>query len=310
MGEGTHVSGSDIEIRALDPDRDATDVVELIHEVFPATTTTVESWRQQLTSIPERARHASWAAVVGGTVVGRAEATLGWFSGSGTAWAGVSVRKSFRRRGIGGRLWDLAAAHLDELAPSRVLTMFTEDPAAVRFARARGFEEARAESLSCVDPRTIDLSPLASAEVELVPLGDLDPREVYEVDVATTSDVPTTDELTDIRYEEWLDTIWRRPTITLEGSFAALDDGRVVCITMLAANLEIGRAFNEYTGTLRSHRGRGFALLVKLASLRWASANGITAVWTTNDETNAPMLAVNRRLGYEPRLRRVEYIRE
>jgi GNAT superfamily N-acetyltransferase len=302
---------TEVEIRALDPDRDAQDVVELIHEVFPATTTTVESWRQQFTSVPERARHAAWAAVVGGTVVGRAEASLGWFSGTRTAWTGVSVREAFRRRGIGGRLWDLAAAHLDELAPNRVLTMFTEDPAAVRFARARGFEEARAESLACVDPRTIDLSPLASSEVELVPLGEVDPHEVYEVDVATTSDVPMTDELTDIRYEEWLDTIWRRPTITLDGSFAALDEGRrVVCITMLAANLEVGRAFNEYTGTLQSHRGRGLALLVKLASLRWASASGITAVWTTNDETNAPMLAVNRRLGYEPRLRRVEYLRQ
>jgi GNAT superfamily N-acetyltransferase len=308
MGEGRRVS--EVEIRALDPNRDAPDVVELVHEVFPATTTTVESWRQQFTSVPERACRAGWAAVVDGKLVGRAEASLNWFSESRTAFTGVSVRGAFRRRGIGGRLWDLAAAHLDGLAPSRVLTMFTEDPAAVRFARARGFEEARAESLSSVDPRTIDLSPLASAELELMPLGDLDPHDVYDVDVATTSDVPMTDELTDIRYEEWLDTIWRRPTITLEGSFAALDDGRVVCITMLAANLEIGRAFNEYTGTLRSHRGRGLALLVKLASLRWAVANGITAVWTTNDERNAPMLAVNRRLGYEPRLRRVEYLRK
>src|SRR5262249_43707226 len=130
-----------------------------------------------------------------------------------------------------------------------------------------------------------------------------------EVDVLTTPDVPTSDELTDIRYEEWLDTIWRRPTMALDGSVAALDDGRVVCITMLAANRHVGRAFNQYTPPLRSHRGRGLALLVKLASLRWAAANGIAAVWTTNDETNAPMLAVNRRLGYEPRSRRLEYVR-
>ena len=38
---------TDVEIRAIDPDRDAQDAVELVHEVFPATTTTVESWRQQ-----------------------------------------------------------------------------------------------------------------------------------------------------------------------------------------------------------------------------------------------------------------------
>jgi GNAT superfamily N-acetyltransferase len=301
---------SDVEIRAIDPDRDAQDAVELVHEVFPATTTTVESWRQQLASVPERARHAGWAAVVDGKLVARAEASLNWFSETRTAFAGVSVREAFRRQGIGSRLWELAAAHLDELAPSRVLTHFTESPEAVRFARARGFAEARADSLSCVDPRAVDFAPLESADTQLVPLRDVDPHTVYEVDVATTPDVPMTDELTDIRYEEWLDTIWRRPTMTHDGSFAAIDDGNVVSITILAANLEVRRAFNEYTATLRSHRGRGLALLVKLAALHWASTNGITAVWTTNDETNAPMLAVNRRLGYEPRLRRVEYLRE
>ena len=49
---------------------------------------------------------------------------------------------------------------------------------------------------------------------------------------------------------------------------------------------------------------------MKRASLRWAAENGIRAVWTTNDETNAAMLAINRRLGYVSRMRRVEYLRE
>jgi RimJ/RimL family protein N-acetyltransferase len=78
---------------------------------------------------------------------------------------------------------------------------------------------------------------------------------------------------------------------------------------MLSADLETGRGYNEYTGTLPSHRGRGLARSVKLASLRWAAAQGLTAVWTTNDETNAPMLAINDRLGYRPSARRVEYQR-
>jgi len=43
---------------------------------------------------------------------------------------------------------------------------------------------------------------------------------------------------------------------------------------------------------------------------RWAAEHGITQLVTTNDETNAPMLAVNERLGYTSSLRRVEYLRE
>ena len=297
-------------IRPLDPEADAPAIVELIHEIFPSGVTTVESWRQLEASVPTRARRAAWVAVVDDAVVAWAQASLNWFSNSNTVFAGVSVREGFRRRGIGSRMWKLAEEHVRQLAPTRVLSMFVETPEGVAFARARGFAEVRAETLARVDPRRVDVASLDDARIELVPLRELSPEAVYEIDMITTRDVPMTDRVDEMRYEDWLNFIWRRPTLTLDGSFAAIDDGRPVAITMLTANLEKGRAFNEYTGTLPSHRGRGLARLVKLAALRWASENGVTSVWTTNDETNAPMLAVNRRLGYEPRLRRVEYLRE
>jgi GNAT superfamily N-acetyltransferase len=297
-------------IRPLDPVADAPGVVEIIDEVFPSGVTTIDSWRQQHASIPPRARLAGWVAIADGAVVARAEACLSWFTESGSAFAGVSVRRGFRGRGIGSTLWELVQQHLDELTPSRVLSMFVETPEGVAFAQARGFTEERAETLSCVDPRTVDVLPLSSTSAQLVPLRELPPEDVYEVDMITTADVPMTDAVTDLPFDEWLESTWRRPTLTLDGSFAAIEDGRIVCITMLAANVERGRAFTEFTATLREYRRRRLAEQVKRASLRWAADNGIRGAWTTNDETNGPMLALNCRLGYLPRLRRVEYLRE
>ena len=49
-----------------------------------------------------------------------------------------------------------------------------------------------------------------------------------------------------------------------------------------------------------AHRGRGLGLLMKHHSLAAAAELGITRVVTQNDDTNAPMLAINRHLGYEP----------
>ncbi|HEX7311236.1 MAG TPA: GNAT family N-acetyltransferase [Gaiellaceae bacterium] len=296
-------------IRPLNPGTDAAGVVELIHEVFPAGTTTPESWLQQHASIPERARHADWVAIVDGTVAARAEAGLKWFSDTGSAFVGVSVHPAFRRRGIGGDLWATVRQHLETLAPRRAFTMFMETPEGVAFARARGFAEVRAETLSCVDPRRVD-EGLDAGSTRLVPFRDVSAEEVYDVDMLTTPDVPMSEAVTDLPFDEWLDTIWRRPTITLDGSFAAIEDDRVVSITMLAANIERRRAFVEYTATLREYRRRGLAEKVKRASLRWAAESGIAAVWTTNDETNAAMLAINERLGYLPRMRRVEYVRD
>jgi GNAT superfamily N-acetyltransferase len=296
-------------IRPLDRDRDAAGVVDLIHEVFPAGTTTVESWLQREAAVPPRARNASWVAIVAGAVAGRGEATLKWWSASGAAFAGVNVAVAFRRQGIGARLWEQVEQHLEQLGSSRVTTMFVENPAGVEFARARGFAEERAEELSCVDPTTVAPAP-ADDVCRVVPLREVDPEDVYEVDVDTTEDVPATDAVDRMPYDEWLETYWRRPTITLDGSFGAIVDDRLVGFTLIAANVARGRAFTEYTATLAEYRNRRVAERVKRASLAWAAAAGIRAAWTTNDETNAAMIAVNLRLGYTPRLRRVEYLRE
>jgi len=297
-----------VEIRPVDPERDAASVVDVIHEVFPSTIT-VEGWLQEHARIPPRARNQAWVAVVDDEVAALAQASLNAWSDTRTAFARINVRRAFRRNGIGTALAQHVGEHLQALQPSRVLTMFVETPEGAAFAHRHGFEEVRAEALSCVDPHVVDDSPVDEADVDVVPLRALQPKDVYEVDMITTADVPMTDQVDNMPFEEWMELIWRRPAMRLDGSFAALDDGRAISIAMLAANLDKRRAFNEYTGTLPSHRGRGLATLVKLASLRWARDNGITEVWTTNDETNAPMLAVNKRLGYETRLRRVEYLR-
>ena len=119
--------------------------------------------------------------------------------------------------------------------------------------------------------------------------------------------MPAFERVAEIVYEEWLDFVWDNPLFTREGSFGAVVDGRVAAVTLLLVNTDIGRGVNMFTGTAREHRGQGLALAVKLASTNWAADHGITQLVTTNDETNAPMLALNRRLGYRPLGRRVEY---
>jgi GNAT superfamily N-acetyltransferase len=294
-------------IRPVDPDRDAAGCVEILQQINPYTTIKVEGWLQQWHATPERARHAQWVAVENDAVVGSTFASLKWFSSVHSAFAFVAVRESHRRRGIATELWERAEHHLCELAPEHVSTLYTQNPAGDGFARAHGFAEARAETLSALDPRRLE-APASRGDV--VPLRDVDPREVYDVDMATTPDVPTTDVVDVMPYDEWLDTIWRRPAVTLDGSFGALVDARLAAFTVLATNLDLRRAFTEYTATLREYRGRGLAEAVKRASLAWAAAQGVTAVWTTNDETNAAMLALNAKLGYEPSARRVEAVRE
>ncbi|WP_342751434.1 GNAT family N-acetyltransferase [Murinocardiopsis flavida] len=51
---------------------------------------------------------------------------------------------------------------------------------------------------------------------------------------------------------------------------------------------------------MRAHRGLGLATYAKTTALHRARERGFTRAYTDNHVRNAPMLAVNARLGYRP----------
>ncbi len=81
--------------------------------------------------------------------------------------------------------------------------------------------------------------------------------------------------------------------------------GRLVAFTTIgvaAAQPEIAQQWN--TLVLREHRGHRLGLLLKLVNLdRVRSAcSGVRVVHTWNAASNAPMIDINERMGFEPRL--------
>ena len=294
-------------IRELDIERDADAIVEMLLEANPNAVISRAGWLHRVRTIPPRAELASWVAEAGGKVVGSGWAFRTFFSeGSASAQCSVNVLGSHRRRGIGSELYEHVRAHLESLGSATALTSFPESDAGVAFAAAAGFREERAEAESALDPRTVTERP--APDVDLRSLAEIDPRFAYEADIAATRDMPSTEVIDEIPYEEWVEHVLDYPFFTREGSFVAMVDGVGAAVSLLIADEESGRGSNMFTGTQRAYRGRGLGLAVKLASIEWAKAHGITRLVTRNDETNAPMLAINRRLGYVPAGRRVEWL--
>jgi RimJ/RimL family protein N-acetyltransferase len=293
-------------IRDLDVDRDAAAVVDVFLAGEPLIVSNAAEWAHRHNAIPPRAKKLERAAIVDGRLVGFVQTRLDFFGSGDVGRIGVNVHPDYRRRGIGSELYDVGLAHLHSLGVSRLATTFTESPEGVRFATARGWREERAETLAVLDPAEVDVVPDASAEIK--PARDLDPHELHRVDEEATRDMPSLEAIESIPYDEWLAFVWDNPLFTRDGSVGAVVDGRVAAVSLLLANVEAGRALSMFTGTSCAYRGRGLALAVKAASAAWAADHGITQMITTNDERNAAMLAVNKRLGYKPAGRRVEYV--
>jgi predicted GNAT superfamily acetyltransferase len=83
-------------------------------------------------------------------------------------------------------------------------------------------------------------------------------------------------------------------------SLVALLDGEAVGWSGLAELARQERtAENLLTGVLPEARARGIATALKVEQARRARQAGFLRIETVNDENNAPMRAVNARLGFE-----------
>jgi GNAT superfamily N-acetyltransferase len=276
--------------------------VKLLALVNPEWVSSAEALRHYWTSSRPEARRAAWCVEDGDEMIGWVICALMIeTSEPGMGWIEVSVHPERRCAGIGSTLLATAERHAVAIGVTRLLSHSRGDEASASFARSRGYEQTASNELLAVDPRSVEPpSPLAGVEVKPYTAFAADPRPVYHVDATSLLDEPGEAKLDTLSYEHWLERDWSHPTLDHDASMVALVDGVAAATTLLHTDRASGRAQNNGTGTLPEFRGRGLATLAKRASLVRAAELGCTVVYTGNDETNAPMLAINRKLGYRP----------
>ncbi|HEU0337225.1 MAG TPA: GNAT family N-acetyltransferase [Gaiellaceae bacterium] len=243
-----------------------------------------------------------WVAEADGEIVGGARAGRG-----GRAWVGVHAEA--RRSGVGAALLDQVETRLRQ-AGEQVVEGWSDDEAGAGFAAARGYVRARGKPVSLLDLATTELPPLEPPEgVRLHRLGDLAHRmrELHGLAAQCYADEPGGAQ-GEMPFGRWLEEDMGLPDISREGSIVAEAGGELVAYAILLTD-GATRGENDFTGTRREYRNRGLARLVKLASLHWAREHGVREVWTGNDEENAPMLSVNRGLGYRITHTRSKHVR-
>jgi GNAT superfamily N-acetyltransferase len=223
-------------------------------------------------------------------------------------WLGLWVLPEVRGRGIGSALFAAGSEIAASAGKTGFLAEVSERQAeGCRFLAARGFTEAgRSKAVelalagmappAAAPPAGIRITTLA-AERDLVP-------GVHRAAVEALPDVPTSDEPMHAgTLEEFVARDVERHDVPLDGFFVALDEAldEVVGYAIVAyrpGSHEV--AYHDMTAVRPAYRGRGIASALKRASVAWAIEHGLQALETGNDVENAPMLAINARLGYTP----------
>jgi mycothiol synthase len=283
---------------------DAAAVAQLELAIVPAQVLTPELVWQRASRRIEREQLRTWVAELDGAIVGYAHANFDWSvptPGKGRFWIGVGKRQ--RRGGIGSALYGEVMGHLRAHGAWRARTRVDDDPDGTRFLERRGFVRSGADRVSALELAEAELpEPRVPEGFRLVPLGEARDRErdLYEICAAGELDMPGDEPETELSFEDWLQDDYGAPPLSDDGSFVALSEERAVALAFLNVDPERRLAYNQMTATLPPFRRRGLALAVKLATARWAAANGYERIVTENDADNVGMLAVNDRLGYLP----------
>ncbi|MEV3873638.1 GNAT family N-acetyltransferase [Streptomyces sp. NPDC049906] len=235
-----------------------------------------------------------------GEVIGTAQVGVAHeASRPGQGFANVHVHPDHRGLGAGTLLSRAAEEHLVEVGAEAAYAWVVDEPGHRAFAERRGYRPGRSARFLRLDLAALP-APLPLPDgVELRTAEDFadDPRPVFALDAGCAADEPGDVDAGFADYAQWLRETWNHPLLNRELTTIAVVDGEPVAFT--AARTDGTASYlTGMTGTARAHRGRGLASLVKSDSLHRARAAGLTEAFTGNDAGNAPMLAVNARLGY------------
>lgn len=83
-----------------------------------------------------------------------------------------------------------------------------------------------------------------------------------------------------------------------KGFILAVDGDQWIAMSMIVKENE-DVYYNSMTGVDQRYRGKGLAQAVKIKAIEYALQNKVRYIRTHNNSKNAPMLYVNRKLGYE-----------
>ena len=227
------------------------------------------------------------------------------------AFTSIIAHPDSRRNGIGSALLEDVVAHARSIGVTALKSRVKDsEPGWLVWAKSKGFEIDRHQFRSSIALSEFDDSSFVGhiAELEaagivfttLAELGDTDEnrRRYYDADITAAHDIPGED-----YFESWPEykaEVFGNEEFRPEGAFLALDGDQMIGVAHVMLDSEHDRMENFFTGVLREHRGRGIAQALKVLTIKYAKQRGVSEILTENDSENAPILAVNRKLGYKP----------
>jgi mycothiol synthase len=221
----------------------------------------------------------------------------------------IFVHPEHQKKGIGTALYQQAFEFLTALEAICFRTQVAESDAhSLQFASARGFRESKRDFESLLEVKNFDFSRFEGFEnvegVEFHTAKELDStafrQAFFDCFATTRNDVPRSQAASPLSFEFFQEQVLGDEYFLWDGTSIALDPKTDQILGFSGVYKGAREAWLDQwlTATRREARGRGIALALKLRVAKYALEQGYTTIRTDNDTRNAPMLAINDKLGF------------
>jgi GNAT superfamily N-acetyltransferase len=230
----------------------------------------------------------------------------------GSFFMKIIVAPEKRSQGLGSQMFADALCVAREHGATHLESTIREgDATALRFVQSRGFEIEHHAFESTLDLADFDEHPFDELMARVHADGfrffslaeagvtDENKHKLYEVNRASSLDDPgSTGTFPD--FYSFSKNVFEASWFRADTQILASHGDHWVGLSAIGIYQDDMHAYNAFTGVLRDYRGRGLAQALKLQTILLAKREGMRYIRTHNDSNNAPMLAINRKLGYKP----------
>jgi GNAT superfamily N-acetyltransferase len=244
----------------------------------------------------------------------------GLFRSPDGSWrVNVLVDQRWRQKGVGAFLLARLEAHAKDNGAKRLIAAVRgNEPESAAFATSHGYAQFHERIDAYIDVPAFDAAPFGDPDDKMRRIGirlatygalmqehaadtEAFQRRMYPAIWAMARDVPAPTPMpeTPPPFEQSKRAFFEGPGIDPETTIVALRGDDIVGMSVTAVK-DNGTAYTNFTGVARAERGKGIALAMKLRALAALKKRGIRLFGTTNDEQNAAMRGINRKLGYVP----------
>lgn len=305
------MSTQTVRLRLVDPETDFPRMAELISmfEPEPVTAEDVRRWREQASA--ERIHHRMAALDEHGKLIGLSNVIHDPWMTAGLFWIDIVIDPAMHGQGVGSLLYADALQFAQQQRATRLRAEVRDHlPESLRFAERRGFKIDRHLFESTLDLQTFNerrfaglIESVESSGIRFFSLADLGntleaQRKLYEINRRYAFDIPGREQ--DFPpFEQFQKDVFAAPWYRADAQIVAADGDRWIGLAAAGYFPTNNYMYNMITGVEPAYRGRHIALALKLLVIKRARTYGAAYMRTNNDSENTPMLAVNRKLGYQ-----------